>query len=747
MPQQAKTLTLQSAALTAENKLSVDRDGGIIKNVAVLTVGVTRPSANGVDPFDVDGLALQQVADAINASEIGVKSRITHPEVAGQDDIGARLGYIRNARVVGDSVRADMHFHDPTSTHAITLMDIAEHDPTSAGLSLVSETAALEPSTESSTGLVMRLDRIDAVDWVGTPAGNPAGMLSARISLGATTMTEKQREFLAAQGLPWDATDEQTAAFIEAMDDEHKAQFEALKDAEAVEQAAEAAEEEGAGVAAQEHDREEEEDETSSGLTAGAAAAASSGVTLSADDAAQARKAERDRVQEIRQIALRCGYDEKWISKHIDGETEIGEVRRIALAGLQREPKDMTTTNVKVGADHNRDTLHEAVQDAIMLKAGARQFLSTDASGGVMLSADNRPQTRQPHERSVEFRGHTIIEMGRRYLIALGYQKAESMNRVQLADLLMSRSRLAGSLPGVYMAHATGDFPHLLADTMGKVLRAAYELAQPTWERWCSRRTAPDFKDIKFLQLSEASNLEEVPEGDDVKYGILTETKEVVALKTFAKGLKYTRRMLINDDLSAFDDGPKKLGTAAQRNIEDMAIALLTSNPTMAETGQPLFSTAHGNLTTGDLTPANAVATIDKMGVAMASQTPLGSDDPLDISPAYLIVPRSVKYKARVATSSTVDPSLANATPNPVADDQIEVISTARLDRDSNSQFYGVANPSVYDTAAIVFLEGQEAPVLMEEDEFDSDNRKIKVRHEVAAKVVDYRGFVRSSGS
>lgn len=740
-------LALQMGTLTGP--IEVDRDNGIIRNVAVITLGTTKPSATTDASFDVDTVTLQQVADAINASEVGVKSRITHVEVEGvQDDLPHRVGYIRNARVVGNQVRGDAYLHDPESTEAIKLMDIAENDPTSIGLSIAAfdrDAFTVEPSPTATTGLVLRVSRLDAVDWVGKAAANPAGLLSAKpLLLGVSQMNEKQREFLRQVGLPWDATDEQTAAFIEALSEEQKAQFAALKDDEIIEDAVEAAESAGEGTPEPEED--DDDDASSSGLTAGAKGNKPK-LALSAEqrEAVQreirnAARQERERVREIRAIALACGYDEKWINHHIDRDTPIGEVRRLALASLNRSPQNMPTYQVKVGADLNRESLDQAVQDAIMLRAGVRRFVEFDAEGGLALAADSRPKERQPHPRAAEFRGHSLVETGRRYLLALGYRKADQMNKAQLVDLLMSRARLQSALSGLYLAHATGDFPGLLADTMGKVLRARYALAPATWTRWANRTTAPDFKEIKKLQLSGAANLTKVPEGGEIEYGTLAESKEVFALSTFAKGIKFTRQMLINDDLSAFNRVPTMLGDAAARLIESLALAVIIDNAVMAD-GSPLFSTAHANLTTGTLSVANLGAA----RAVMRKQTDLNTDDPLELMPRVLLVPEALFVTASQLVASTVDPSKYNATPNPFAN-QLEVISSPRLDLDSTTEWYLIASPDQIDTVDVCFLEGQEEPQIFEEDEFDTDVRKIKVRQDAVAHAIDYRGMVRSNG-
>jgi hypothetical protein len=612
------------------------------------------------------------------------------------------------------------------------LYSIAENDPASCGLSIVSNTAMLEKSEQSPTGIVLRLNQIDAVDWVGEPAANPAGMLSAKLETAKDNrmLTPEQIAFLTEAGLPEGSDEAATTAFIEALDEVKGAEYAALATEEEEVATLEADEDKKPDVAAGEG---KDEDDKKPAVMSAKDVNAAVGVAL---------KADRTRTKKIQGIAIKAGKDQAWVAKQIDSDTSVGDIALSALNTLNRGPNDMTTSKTTVGADNNRDTLGQAVQDAILLRAGVRQFVKTDAQGGIVLSADRRPEIRAAHERAIEFRGHSIIEMGRRFLTALGYRKADSMGKTELATLLMSRSKMAAAMPGVYLAHSTSDFPSLLADSMGKTLRQEYALAPDTWSQWCRSTTAPDFKDQKRLQLSEAADLAEIPEGDEYTYAALSESKETYALSTYGKGIKFTRQMLINDDLSAFDRVPRLMGRAAARKVEGLAIAVLTANAALNADDVALFHATHANLTTGAL----SVSSLGSARSLLRKQTSLGSTDPLELTPRFLIVPESISTTAEQLVGSTVDPSLSNAAMNPFAN-KLQVIPSARLDSDSAAQWYLAADPAQVDTVEVAFLEGEETPVVEEEDDFDSDVRKVKVRHNVAAKAIDYRGIVRSSGA
>lgn len=731
---------------TSLSTLSVDREEGVIRGVPVITAGVTKPPGSGGPSFFVDAVTLQQVADAINASDRGVISRMTHAELEGIDPIRVLVGRWKDATVVDGRVLATFVIgkyaaHGPSGNVGEYLMALAEEQPEAAGVSIYADESWLDADERVETGMVLRVAHLKAIDWVGEPAANPTGMLSAAHTepSGATDgsglnaaepqgitveYTPEQIAYLRSLGLADGATPEQIAEFVASLTPEQVAGIETAAAAKS---------------------------------PTPPAAAAQSTPAAPAVAAASARPAtDRVLLSEINDIAQLAGLGGDWAVEMFLGGKTAAEARTIALqkkaAGYKPVALGGSGANVRVGEDRNLSSLNQAVQDAIMLRANHRSFYEFEGGrlgriGRVSLSADNSPKTRKAHDRSSDFRGHSIIEMGRRYFVALGCREVDSFTRPEMATFLMSRGHIQTVLSraGVtFLSHATGDFPHILADTMGKVLRQAYDTASPTWPLWARKTTAPDFKDIKKLQLSEAPSLVSMEEGEEYEYGSLTESRETYALGKYGKGVKFTREMLINDDLDAFSRVPMLMGRAASRLEETTAIGILTTNAAMSDSNA-LFSTAHANLTTGALTAAS-------LGVArsaMRKQTPLGGDasNPLELTPKVLLVPEEISATAEQLVGSTVDPAKQNATPNLAFVQRLVVASSARLSITSTTQWYLFADYNEIDTVDVAFLEGEEGPTIEEEDEFDTDARRVKVRHHVAAKAIDWRGMVRSSGA
>lgn len=206
-------LTARGLKSRGEDATPVDRTGGkfgagVIRGVSV----ITRGEALGHRAW-IDNTALQQVADAINATgDKGLKSRFTHPDMSG-DGLGKVLGRAFGpAEVVNGQVIADgLHFHEsahatPSGDLAGYVMGLAEEDPESFGTSIVFEHDrdaedafydANQQEVESANGrgrkgkryefrspdpdnvnhyYHIRIAALRAVDAVDDPAANPGGL-------------------------------------------------------------------------------------------------------------------------------------------------------------------------------------------------------------------------------------------------------------------------------------------------------------------------------------------------------------------------------------------------------------------------------------------------------------------------------------------------------------------------------------------------------------------------------------------
>ena len=291
-------------------------------------------------------------------------------------------------------------------------------------------------------------------------------------------------------------------------------------------------------------------------------------------------------------------------------------------------------------------------------------------------------------------------------------------------------------------AFSTSDFPYLLANVANKSLQNGYETAPETWSLWTRVVSVSDFKTQSIVGLSEFSSLDSIPEGKEYKYGSFGDSREQFALGTYGKLFPITRQAIVNDDLNALTGIPAAMGRAAARKIGDTVYSVLTANAAMADS-VALFHADHKNLTTG----APTVSTFDTAKNLMAVQKDSSGNATLNIRPAFVLVPFALEGTSKVIVTAQYDPDTANKLqmPNRVQN-LATVIADARLDAASTSVWYMVANPTVFDTIIVAFLDGNQTPVLEQQAGWTVDGVEYKTRIDCAAKAVSFRGMVKSSG-
>ncbi|HUX17008.1 MAG TPA: hypothetical protein VMW52_11090 [Phycisphaerae bacterium] len=739
----------QMAALSGPG-VQVDVEHGIIRNVAIVSPGPVVPARGPV--CEIDQVFCQQVVDAINAAPQGVRSRLTHadlqggPASDGVDTITCLVGRVRNARLIDGQVRADIHIGEyarssPLGDMRSYLLGLAAEDPSAIGVSLFYRMAELVNRLGATP--LARLKELKFVDFVGEPAANPAGLLSAGdpaaqpaqkqpegavppagragstapALLEGSAMNPQLREYLVSIGLPPEATEAEALEFMRQLPADQKARADELWVMDYSPPPTPVPATSETPPAAQSAPKPPNAANTTAGTPPG-----DSVEDRAARSAVAALQAENKRRSDIAALASAKGVDSAWAQRCMDENMTVAQVQKLVDLATSMRP----VPGISVGQDRGQASLSDGIRDAVLLRAG-------------------RP-VETPNDRSREFLGRSLLEIGRMFLSAW-HVDTVGMSRLQVAGLLLSRNRLAQRIGTVAFTLATADFPLILADALGKTLRQGYELTPVTWSNWARRGTAPDFKQIKRLQLSEAPVLLAKAEGAEYKYGALGESREVYVLVTYGRGVMLTREMLINDDLDAFSRIVPSMGAQARRLEDDVCYAVLTANAAMSDS-VALFHATHSNL---QVAAAISVTSMGVVRAAMRKQTGIAVTDPsdgvsrspiLNLAVRHLIVPAALETLAEQFVSSVVDPAKTNATPNPFAN-KLAITAEPRLDTTSASVWYCAADSALIDTVEVCFLEGESEPVLEEEDDFNTDSRKYKVRHNVVAKAIDWRGLQR----
>ena len=342
-----------------------------------------------------------------------------------------------------------------------------------------------------------------------------------------------------------------------------------------------------------------------------------------------------------------------------------------------------------------------------------------------------------------EFRGMTLVELARESLQAEGvYERGMSRPEVCQRALM-----------------STSDFPLTLANVTNRTLRDAYQAAPQTFKAFSKQTELSDFRPAYRIKVGDAPQLLQVTEGGEFKRGSIREGQERIQLATFGRVVGITRQIVMNDDLGAFTRLAEAFGTQALNLESDVVWSLILSNPTLLTDGLPVFCAQHNNAGTGSassLTPGNpataSAAAISAGRIAMAKQ--LGDGDgaaPLNLAPYALIVPPELEIAAQQVTFGITPATTGAVVPDSIR--SLQAISEPRLStgvrgaQGSSTAWYLAANPAQIDTVEYAYLTGQDGPVTESRNGFDVDGVEVKVRHDFAAAVIDYRGLYRGAGA
>jgi len=298
-----------------------------------------------------------------------------------------------------------------------------------------------------------------------------------------------------------------------------------------------------------------------------------------------------------------------------------------------------------------------------------------------------------------EFRSYSMLELARKSL---------SMHGVNLSN--MDKMGIVSAA----FTHSTSDFPLILSNIASKSMLKGYDEAEETFQLWTSRGELPDFKEASRIDLNSFPSLAKVNESAEFKQATVGERGEKIQLATYGNLFSITRQSIINDDLSVFTRIPMKMGRAAIRTIGDLVYAVLISNQVMSD-GKALFHTGHNNIATASNINTTS---IDAMRILLALQKE-GSAT-LNIRLAQVLVPMALEGVAKV--------------------------TDARLDADSAIKWYGAASNSIHDTIEVAYLDGNDRPVLEQQNGWNVDGTEFKVRMDAGVSALDYRTMVRNLG-
>jgi hypothetical protein len=330
----------------------------------------------------------------------------------------------------------------------------------------------------------------------------------------------------------------------------------------------------------------------------------------------------------------------------------------------------------------------------------------------------------QPHGngRHAEFMGWRPSDMVRE-LLSLDGQAQVPRDPVRLAERAF---------------HTTSDFPALLSAAANKMLLAAYAPAAPTYRQIFLRRDFRDFKPHRHLRIGDFPVLQPLAENGEIQAGTMSESQEIVLLQTFARRIRVTRQMLVNDDLGAFTDFAAMIGRRVADFENATAYALVNlangDGPTLLTGNAPVFATGAARANKAAAGTALDEANIAKGREAIMKQRTLdGLPISLGRSMRVLVGP-ALELPALKLTAAIAPAASANVNPyvgllQPVVEPLIPA-----------NRWYLFAEPPTTPVYVYGYLNGVEGPQVTTGPVSGVDGIEVSVIFDFGVGAIDWRG-------
>ena len=248
----------------------------------------------------------------------------------------------------------------------------------------------------------------------------------------------------------------------------------------------------------------------------------------------------------------------------------------------------------------------------------------------------------------------------------------------------------------------TAHFTHYFADALSKRFYADYAMKIGAWTKYTYADTAPDFRPVDRLRMSEPGGLKQRREKAEAKATHISDSELNWGLDEFAEQFDVSWRTILADNLGKILETPRRMVSAAKR-FEDQFVSALYDNATTQGTLVALGAPWSG---TGRLTAANLAIGIN----AMMVRTDVNGNQ-MNINRIHLVIPPVLLIQARVVLESLLMAGVATNDKNVLSSFIAGVhvdpyIGTAGV----NVPWYLFADPSEIPAVTVGRLQGFETP-------------------------------------
>ena len=286
---------------------------------------------------------------------------------------------------------------------------------------------------------------------------------------------------------------------------------------------------------------------------------------------------------------------------------------------------------------------------------------------------------------------------------------------------------------------------NILSNTGNKMLLESFNAVESVWRSIGTVNSVNDFKTKTSYRLVDDAKFDKVGPDGRLRHAVFEEESFTNRAETYGKILQLNRQDIINDDLGALTSRAQKIGRGAALRLNEVFWLEFNTNSTFFTTGRKnYFEGAATNLQFSSLQTAEQMF--------MDQVDPKGN--PLAVMPSILLVPTSLSVTAKelfasqnIVTGSTGKNMATNVFAGLYRPEVSAYVGNTAFGGTQTS-WYLLANPNDLPTIEVVFLNGQQTPII-EEAEADFDTLGIAMRgyFDFGVAKQDWRGGVRSKGA
>lgn len=300
---------------------------------------------------------------------------------------------------------------------------------------------------------------------------------------------------------------------------------------------------------------------------------------------------------------------------------------------------------------------------------------------------------------------------------------------------------------------STTSLPIILGNVANKYLAAGFTSVEDSWRAISAVRSVRDFKTITTAALTGGMMYEKVGPAGELKHATIGETTYTNKADTYGRMFAITRTDIINDDLGALTEVPRKLGRGAALKLNDVFWTAFMS--VLGTT----FTSGRANYLSG-VTVGTNDSRLNDEGLTRATTSFTNQTDPdgypIGVKPSILLVPNALLVAAKsLMTSTEIRDTTANTrigTAN-VWSGMFTVVGSSYLSNSnytgySTTAWYLLADPADLPLMEIAFLNGRQQPVVESADaEFSTLGVEFRGFFDFGCSVQEYRAGVMSKGA